>query len=78
MLKYKIDVGDALKRRGFGTYQAKKSGILSQDTLKKIKEENTGLSLKSLNALCLLLDMQPGQLLTYEETEEDRKLLEKL
>ena len=39
MLKYKINVADALERKGFNTYKAKTSKILSQDTLKKIKRE---------------------------------------
>lgn len=41
MLNYKIDVADALKRANFNTYKAKTSGILSQDTLKKLKNEDT-------------------------------------
>ncbi len=35
MLKYKINIADALERKGFNTYKAKKTKILSQDTLKK-------------------------------------------
>ena len=44
---------------------------LSQETLKKIKNEDTNISAKSLNSLCLILDMQPKDIFIYEETAED-------
>lgn len=72
MLKYKINIADALERKGFNTYKAKTSKILSQDTLKKIKEENTNISLESLNRICILLDMQPKDLIEYVESTEEK------
>lgn len=72
MIKYKINVGDALERIGFNTYKAKTTKILSQDTLKKIKNEDTNISLESLNRICLLLDMQPKDLIKYEETADEK------
>lgn len=73
MLKYKIDVADALERRGFGAYQARKSGLLSQDTLKKVCSESTSITLDSLNGLCAILDLQPKDILEYVEGEEERE-----
>lgn len=72
MLKYKINIADALERKGFNTYKAKTSRILSQDTLKKIKEENTNISLESLNRICILLDLQPKDLIEYVESQEEK------
>ena len=73
MLKYKINIADALERKGFNTYKAKTTKILSQDTLKKIKNEDTNISLESINRVCMLLDMQPGNLLEYVEDEEEKR-----
>ena len=73
MIKYKFNVGDALERAGFNMYKAKTTGLLSQETLKKIKNEDTNISAKSLNSLCLILDMQPKDIFIYEETQEDLK-----
>lgn len=73
MLKYKFNMKDALERVNFNTYKAKTSGLLSQDTLKKIKEENTDISLKALNNLCLILDMPPGSILDFVATEEEKE-----
>lgn len=78
MLKYKFNVGDALERAGFNTYKAKTSGVLSQDTLKKIKKEDTNISLKAINSLCMILDMQPKDILVYEETDTEKEQKEKL
>lgn len=78
MLKYKIDIGDALERIGFNVYKAKTTKLLSQDTLKKVKSDDTNISLKSLNSICMLLDMQPKDLLMYVETEEEKENLKKL
>lgn len=73
MLKYKINVADALERKGFNTYKAKTTRILSQDTLKKIKNEDTNISLESINRICLLLDLQPKDIIEYVETEEEKE-----
>jgi putative transcriptional regulator len=78
MIKYRFNVGDALERAGFNTYKAKTSGLLSQDTLKKIKNEDTNISAKSLNSLCLILDMQPKDIFIYEETAEDLEQKKKI
>lgn len=53
MLKYKIDVADALEHKRFNLYKAKTTKLLSQDTLKKIQREDTNISLESLNKVCL-------------------------
>ena len=78
MLKYRFNVGDALERAGFNTYKAKTSGLLSQDTLRKIKNEDTNISAKSLNSLCLILDMQPKDIFIYVETPEELEQKKKI
>lgn len=72
MLRYKINVADALERHGFNTYKAKTTKILSQDTLKKIKNEDTNISLESVNRICMILDMQPKDLIEYVESETEK------
>jgi len=93
MIKYKINIADALERAGFNTYKAKTTKLLSQDTLKKIKCEykakttkllsqdtlkkikceDTNISLESINRICMILDMQPKDLIEYVENEEEKK-----
>ena len=62
MLKYRFDVWDALERVGFNIYKAKKTGLLSQDAMKKLKNDDTSISLKALNNLCLLFLTPPTSL----------------
>lgn len=73
MLKFKINVADALERRGFNTYKAKTTKALSQDTLKKIRAEDTSISLETINRICMILDMQPKDLIEYIESEEEKR-----
>lgn len=73
MLKYKFNVGEALERAGFNMYKAKTTKILSQDTLKKLKNDDTAISLESLNRVCILLGMQPKDIIEYVSDEEEEK-----
>ena len=75
MLRYKIDVADALERKGFNLYKAKTTKLLSQDT--KIKKEDTNISLESLNKVCLILDMQPKDLIEFKATEDEEEIKKK-
>ena len=78
MLEFRFDVGDALERAGFTAYTAKKSGLIGQSAYQKIKAGDMGLTSKSLNTICMILDMQPKDILVYKEDEQDRKSLEKI
>lgn len=78
MLRYKINVGDALERAGFTSYKAKTTGLLSQDTLRKIKREDTSITLKALNSVCNILDMQPKDIIEFVRDEKDKENLNKL
>ena len=71
MLRYKFNVAEALERIGFNTYQAKTTKILSQDTLKKLKNDDTSITLDTLNRLCVLLDMEPKNIIEYIEDDKE-------
>lgn len=73
MIEFKINVADALDRVKFNTYKAKTTGLLSQDTLKKLRNEDTSVSLKSLNSLCVILDMELKDIVKFTMTEEEKE-----
>lgn len=75
MIRYKFNVGEALERAGFTTYKAKTTKLLSQETLRKIKNDDTRISLESLNKICMILDMQPKDIITFCETEEEKEIV---
>ena len=64
-LTYKIDVLAALHEKGITTYRLRKERLLSESTVQKLRT-GQGISWDSLEALCQLLQCQPGDLLSYE------------
>ena len=72
MIKYKIDIIQILKSKGYSTYKIRKEKIFNESQLQQIRE-NKILAQDALNKLCYLLDCQPGDLLEYipDETETD-------
>lgn len=67
MLKWKIDIWQALEAEGINMYQLKKRGGIGQQTAEYLKAGQTNVSLKTVDALCRMLKLQPGDLLEYEE-----------
>lgn len=63
-LRYKIDVLNALKEKGYNTNKIRTEGLLSQSTLQKFRQQQ-GVSWENLETLCKLLECQPGELLEY-------------
>lgn len=63
-MKFKIDVLEALKAKGYTTYTLRKENILSQSTLQKLRE-GKGLSWENIERICGLLECQPGDLMEY-------------
>ena len=65
-LRYKIDVLNALKEKGYNTNKIRTESLLSQSTLQKFRQQQ-GVSWENLETLCRLLKCQPGDLLEYTE-----------
>ena len=65
-LRYKIDVLNAFKEKGYNTNKIRTEGLLSQSTLQKFRQQQ-GVSWENLETLCKLLECQPGDLLEYTE-----------
>lgn len=66
MLVYKIDVIDTLKEAGYNSTRILKENILSQSSMQKFRTGEM-VSTKTLDQLCQLLDMQPGNIIKYVE-----------
>ena len=68
MLKYKIDILEELKQKGFTTYKLRKDKIIGEAQIQKIREGELA-SKETLNTICKLLNCQPGDILEYIETD---------
>lgn len=64
MLKYKIDVLEALKEKGYSSYKIRKDKLIGEAQLTKIRSGDIA-SKETLNTICMLLDCQPGDILEY-------------
>lgn len=69
-LKYKIDVLDALKRKGYNTNRIRNEKLLSQSTLQKLRL-GQGLSWENLETLCELLECDIGDIIEFVPREKE-------
>ena len=73
-LKYKINILEALKEKGysssfFRTTEDKRKK-LSESTLQKLRKGEQGISWDNIETICRLLDCQPGDIIEYEKDTE--------
>ena len=72
MLKYKINVIETLKEAGYNSTKILKDGIVSQSAMQKFRN-GAMVGIKTIEHLCKLLDMQPGNIIKYVEDEINQK-----
>ena len=69
-LRYKIDILEALKKKGYTTYSLRKDNRLSQSTLQKLRE-GKGVAWENIENICSLLDCQPGDIIEFVKDGAD-------
>lgn len=70
MLAYKIDVIEALKKSGYNSTRILKENVLSQSAMQKLRRGEM-VGIKTLEQLCILLNMQPGDMIEHiDDTSE--------
>lgn len=66
MLKWRVDVWKMLEEKCDHVFvDLKGSGEISQHTLVRLHQGECSMTFKSLDALCRILDCQPGDILEY-------------
>ena len=68
MLVYKRDVLGTLKESGYNSTRILKENLISQSAVQKIRK-NEMVGIKTIEKLCKLLDMQPGNIIKYVENK---------
>lgn len=63
-IRYKIDIVKALTDSGYVLQELRRQHKISESTLQKIRNGEL-ITLKSLEVICELLDMQPADLIEY-------------
>lgn len=69
MLVYKFDVLESLKEAGYNTTRMRREKIIGENALQKIRTGEM-IGTGTLDTLCRLLDMQPGNIIKYVEGSE--------
>lgn len=64
LIRYKIDVIQALKQIGYSTYKIRKEKIFTESQLQQMRDHKL-LTQDALNKVCTMLDCQPGDILEY-------------
>lgn len=63
-IKYKIDVIEALKEKGYTSYRIRQEKIIGERQVQQIRNGEV-VSTACLSKLCELLNCQPGDILEY-------------
>ena len=70
MLKYKIDVLETLKESGYNTTRLRKEQIVGESEIQSLRKGEM-VGIKTLEKICDILDMQPGNIIkNVEDTEK--------
>lgn len=64
-MRYKVDVVELLKSKGYSSYRIRKEKLLAESTLQKLREGNTSISVENVGTICELLNCQPGDVIEY-------------
>lgn len=71
MITYKIDVLETLKNAGYNTTRLRKEKLLNESAIQYLRDGKP-VGAKALNNICMLLDMQPGNIIKYVEEENTK------
>lgn len=66
VIKYKKDVLQLLKNKGYSTYRLRKDKLLGEATMQKLRNLEL-ISWDNMNTICRLLNCQPGDIVEYVE-----------
>lgn len=72
MLRYKINVLEELKKKGYNTTRLRREKILGESTLTRLREQKTSISCDSIGVICSMLRCQPSEILENVITDEEK------
>lgn len=71
MIRYKRDILEALKEKGYTSTIIKRDNLLPSQTLQNIKSGKS-ITLDTLNKLCIMLRCQPSDIIRCEITDDEK------
>jgi hypothetical protein len=77
MIRFKIDIMSYLKKVGYNQTKLQKGGLLPKSVIQSLKD-NKNITINTLNKVCILTGLQPGELLEYIKVPgEEEKVFKK-
>jgi putative transcriptional regulator len=64
MIRYKIDIMESLKEKGYSSYKLRKDKIFGEATIQKFRNKEY-INFDNLEKLCFLLECQPSDIIEY-------------
>ena len=71
MIKYKINIFEELKKKGYNQTRIQHEKLLPAQTAQNIKAGKS-ITLETLNKICIMLKMQSGEIVEVIPTEEEK------
>lgn len=73
MFVYKINVIESLNEAGYNTTRILRENLIGQSAMQKLRKGEM-VGIKTLERICELLDMQPGNVIKYVEENKPEKV----
>lgn len=73
MIRYKIDVFKEMSKYGYNHTKIQRENLLPRQTVGNVKAGKS-ITLETLNKLCLMCRMQPGDIVEEVPTEEEKAM----
>ena len=70
-IKYKIDIIESLKDRGYSSYRIRKERIFGEKTVQDFRNGKVVLSADCIEKLCNILGLQIGDIMEYVDDSEN-------
>lgn len=70
MFRFKMDIIELLKENGYNTTRIRKEKLIGEKTMQDMKRGIVP-GIKTLDTLCRILEMQPGNLIKYVEDKNN-------
>lgn len=71
MIKYKIDIMNALKKAGYTSYRLRKEKVFGEATIQKFRNGEY-INFDNLDKLCELLQCQPADIIEYKDSATEK------
>ena len=59
------------EQKGITTYYLRKNNVVGNETLRKLKNNESHVDTRTIEKLCALLDCQPGDIMEYVEDDAE-------